>query len=70
MQSIAAYCAPVAKMAHPFRVYPSAAERRSNGWKRRHLEPDEVVDDFEDVWPPSAPFFAREHCVADAIRSH
>ena len=31
MQSTAADCAPVAKIAHHFRVYASAAERRSSG---------------------------------------
>ena len=36
----------------------------------RHFEPDEVVDHFEDIWAPPSTFFARKHCVADAIRSH
>ena len=71
MQSIAADCAPIAKMADHFRVYASAAERRSNGWSGATLSRTRsLTDHFEDVWPPSATFFAREHCVADAIRSH
>ena len=33
--------------------------------ERRHFQPDEVVDDFEDIWSPPASFFAREHHIAD-----
>ena len=43
MQSIAADCAPVARIAHHFRVYASAAERRSNEWSGATLSRTEVV---------------------------
>ena len=44
-----------------------AAEHRV---ERRHFQPDKVADDFEDIGPPLASFFAGEHDVADAIRSN
>ena len=53
MQSIAADCAPIAKMLHHRRVNASAAERRSRAAqqrvKRRHLQPYQVADDLAEL---------------------
>ena len=38
MQSIAADCAPMTRILHHFRVYASAAERRSSGWRVSSVE--------------------------------
>ena len=44
-----------------------ASEQRVEG---RDLELDEVLDDFEDVRPPPAAFFAGEDNVAGSVRSN
>ena len=38
--------------------------------KRRHLQLDEVLDDFEDVRAPAAALFAGENNKASAVRSN
>ena len=44
-----------------------AAKQRVKG---RDLQLDEVLDDFEDVWSPTAAFFASEDNKAGAVRSN
>ena len=52
-------------------MIPFTSERSAeHRVKRRHFQPDQVADDFVDIWPSLAPSFAGEHDGSDAIRSH